>query len=290
MSSTPENAVRHHFTVDVEEYFHASAMEPHCPPGSWDGLERRSTPIMHRLLDQMGERGVKGTFFVLGWLAEREPDMVKRIAREGHEVASHGWDHRRVPAQSPDEFRRSVRDSRALLEDLSGRPVHGFRAPSFSIVPGLEWALDVLLEEGYRYDSSLFPVKQHPTYGYPCPRDPHWVRRPSGNLVEIPPCTLRGFGTTLPAAGGAYFRFFPYALLRSALRQAEERGQPGTFYIHPWEFDPTLPVMGVGHLTRLRMTGGTRETWGRVARLLSEFRFITMEETVEVLEKSVEVK
>lgn len=280
--------MRHHFTVDVEEYFHASAMESLCPSPAWDGLERRSVPVMHRLLDRMAERGVRGTFFVLGWLAEREPDMVRRIAREGHEVASHGWDHRRIPMQSPDELRMSLRDSRALLEDLSGTPVRGFRAPSFSIVPGLEWALDLLIEEGYRYDSSLFPVKQHPTYGYPCPRDPHWIRRAGGELLEIPPCTLRSFGTDLPAAGGAYFRFFPYQLLAGALRQAAGRGHPGTFYIHPWEFDPVLPVAGVPFLTRLRMTGGTAGNWRRVDRLLEDFSWVPMGETLDALDPSVE--
>ena len=281
--------MRHHFTVDVEEYFHASAMEPHCPARSWDELPRRSTPVMHRLLDRLGEKGVRGTFFVLGWLAAREPEVVRRITREGHELASHGWDHKRVPAQTPGEFRISVRNSRSLLEDLSGTPVRGFRAPSFSIVPGLEWALDVLIEEGYRYDSSLFPVRQHPTYGYPCPPDPHWIVRPPGRIAEVPPCTLRRLGTTFPAAGGAYFRFFPYGLLRAALLQAQARSQPGTFYIHPWEFDPVLPTAGVPALTRLRMTGGTTGSWDRVDRLLDEFSFVPMGETVDALPLPAEV-
>lgn len=267
------SSLRHHFTVDVEEYFHASAMRPFHPPDGWDALPRRSPPVMHRLLDLLGEQGVRGTFFVLGWLAEREPDLVRRLAAEGHEIASHGWEHSRVTEQTPAEFRDGVRRSRALLQDLSGQPVLGYRAPSFSIVPGTEWALDVLLEEGYRYDSSLFPVR-HPSYGYPCPRDPHWIQRAAGRILELPPCTLRRFGTTLPAAGGAYFRFLPSSLLHSALEHAESRGQPGTFYIHPWEFDPGFPCPSPSSfLTRIRMKGGTGRTWRRLVRLLDRFSF-----------------
>jgi len=276
-------SVKHHFTVDVEEYFHASALEPFCPPPGWDGLERRSVPVMDRLLDLLAARQVTATFFVLGWLARREPRLVRRIAAEGHEVASHGWDHRRVTHQSPREFRASVRDSRRLLEDQSGGVVLGFRAPSFSIVPGREWALDILLEEGYRYDSSLFPVSQHPDYGYPCPRDPHWIRRPAGMLAEVPPTTLRVAGSNLPAAGGAYFRFLPYRFIQAAFRDSGRRGVPGTFYIHPWEFDPELPNVGAPGLTRLRMTGGNRRNWDRVGRFLGEFRFDTVARTVASL-------
>lgn len=285
----PEGSTLHHFTVDVEEYFHASALEAQCPMDRWSRLEPRAAAVVHRLLDRLGEKQVRATFFVLGWLAARDPDLVRRIAGEGHEVASHGWDHRRIPAQSPAAFRESVRRARALLQDLSGSPVDGFRAPSFSIVPGYEWALDVLVEEGHTYDSSLFPVKQHPTYGYPCPVDPHWIRRPSGTLLEMPPATLRWMGNTLPAAGGAYFRILPAGMVERALEAAQSRGMPGTFYIHPWEFDPAIPPVGEGPLTALRMRLGTRGVWGRVERLLDRFRFRPMEETLADFTRSAAV-
>ncbi|UCF19737.1 MAG: polysaccharide deacetylase family protein, partial [Gemmatimonadota bacterium] len=150
--------MRHHFTVDVEEYFQVSAFESQVARADWDKLESRVAVSVGRLLELLGRYDTRATFFVLGWVAQREPDLVKEIARAGHEVASHGWDHRRVTSQSPAEFRESIRRSKQLLEELSGGHVLGFRAPSFSIVPGCEWALDVLVEEGYRYDSSLFPV------------------------------------------------------------------------------------------------------------------------------------
>jgi polysaccharide deacetylase family protein (PEP-CTERM system associated) len=198
-------------------------------------------------------------------------------------VASHGWDHARVTTLTPVQFRDSVRRSKELLEDITGAPVVGFRAPSFSIVRGREWALDVLIEEGYRYDSSLFPVRR-PGYGYPGgPPDPHWIERPAGRLAEIPPATLRCGPLRLPAAGGAYFRLLPYGVIRSALRQCENREVPGTFYIHPWEVDPEQPRVDVSWLTRARHYGGLRRTWPRLERLLGEFRFAPIRETVAAL-------
>ena len=278
--------VTHHFTVDVEEYFHSSALEQLIPATQWDGLTRRAPLLVRSLLDRMDASGVRGTFFILGWLAGHEPDLVKEIAERGHEVASHGWDHKRVTHQSPEEFRGSVRRTKRFLEDLVGKEVLGFRAPSFSIVPGREWALDVLLDEGYRYDSSLFPIKQHPTYGYPeGKRDPHWITRPSGRIAEIPPATLRLAGTNLPAAGGAYFRLLPYALIRGALRGAQDRGVPGTFFIHPWELDQERPQdRALPRLIQLRLFGGRRRAWSRLDRLFSEFRFSPIADTVSSME------
>ncbi len=278
--------VAHHFTVDVEEYFHSSALEHLIPAPQWDGLTRRAPLLVQLLMDRMDTFGVRGTFFMLGWLAGHEPDLVKEIAARGHEVASHGWDHKRVTHQSEEAFRDSVRRTKRFLEDLVGQEVLGFRAPSFSIVPGKEWALDVLLDEGYRYDSSLFPIKQHPTYGYPeGKRDPHWITRPSGRIAEIPPATLRLAGTNLPAAGGAYFRLLPYSLIRGALRSAQDRGVPGTFFIHPWELDQERPQDRVlPRLTQLRLFGGRRRVWSRLDRLFSEFRFGPIADTLSSME------
>lgn len=278
-----EPYVTHHFTVDVEEYFHPTPLESCFPRETWDELDRRAPRILPRLLDLLDERDVKATFFVLGWLAEREPETVRRIARRGHEIASHGWAHRLVHLLEPEDFRASVRRSRSELEDLCGVPVTGYRAPSFSIVPGTEWALEILAEEGYEYDSSVVPTSVHPSYGYPDgQRDPHWWDDREGGLVEVPPSTVRFGGMSLPAGGGAYFRFLPYAFIRAGFRQAEERGMPATFYIHPWELDedpPELPSAPLG--VRARVQGGIRRSWPRIERLLDDFDFRRMDETVK---------
>lgn len=273
----------HHFTVDVEEYFHVSAFEPYVARSEWGGFESRVALGVSRLLDLLSRHQARATFFVLGWVAERHPALIRLIANAGHEIGSHGWDHVRVTAQTSREFRASIRHSKRLLEDLVGLPVAGFRAPSFSIVRGRESALDVLIEEGYRYDSSLFPIRR-PGYGHPAGRcDPYWIERRIGRLLEVPPTTLRWRALRLPAAGGAYFRLFPYGFVQTALRQCEERTQPGTFYIHPWEVDPEQPRLPVSWTTRVRHYGGLEHTEARLERLLSEFRFTAVQDTVAAL-------
>ena len=233
--------IAHYFTIDVEEYFQVSAFAGAVSPESWGGFDSRIEVNVRQLVDLLARHQARATFFVLGWVADRHRDLVRALARAGHEVASHGWDHKRVTEQTPEEFRVSVRRTKQLLEELSGQPCLGFRAPSFSIVPGREWALDILLEEGYEYDSSLFPVRR-PGYGYAGGgRDPYWVVRPAGRLAELPPATLRRLGVNLPAAGGAYLRILPYALVRSAIAAYDRRGVPATFYVHPWEIDPRSP-------------------------------------------------
>lgn len=273
----------HHFTVDVEEYFQVSAFEPYVSRSEWDGFESRVAYGVDRLLDLLSRFETHGTFFVLGWIAERHRSVVESISRAGHEVASHGWGHHRVMTMTPDEFRESVRRSKSLLEDITGKAVVGFRAPSFSIVPGCEWALDILIDEGYRYDSSLFPIRRS-GYGYPGgQRDPHWIERPRGRLAEVPPATLRIGGVNLPAAGGAYLRLLPAGLSRMAIRNCQRRGVPATIYVHPWEVDPDQPRLDVGWLTRIRHYGGINHTADRLRRLLAEFRFQPMCHTVATL-------
>ena len=276
----------HHFTVDVEEYFQVSALERYVPRGQWDSLESRVVANTTTLLDLLAETNQTATFFVLGWVAQRAPALIRRIAAAGHEVASHGWDHRRVTDETPAEFRSSVRRSKDALEQLVGAPVLGYRAPSFSIVQGTEWALDILIEEGYAYDSSLFPIRR-PGYGYAAAqRDPHWVERPSGRLAELPPVTLRKFGVNLPAAGGAYLRLLPAGLIRSAVRAAEARGVPATLYIHPWELDPDQPRIPVSFVTRIRHYGGLRRTVPRLRKLFNEFQFKPIAESLSALAAS----
>lgn len=279
-------APHHHFTIDVEEYFQVGAFESYVARSDWERFPSRVAPQMALLLALLARHNARATCFVLGWVAERQRELIRTIARAGHEIGSHGWDHARVTTLTPAQFRESIRRSKQLLEDIVGVRVVGFRAPNFSIVPGREWALDILLEEGYRYDSSLFPVRR-PGYGYPsAPPDPHWIERPAGRLAEIPPATLQWAGVRVPAAGGAYFRLLPYGLVRAALRQCERRGVPGTFYIHPWEVDPDQPRLDVSWRTSVRHYGGLRKTLPRLEWLLQEFHFAPVSETASRLEET----
>jgi polysaccharide deacetylase family protein (PEP-CTERM system associated) len=221
---TGTQQVAHYFTCDVEEWFQVVALAPYAPMSAWERLESRVEASVDALLERMAHHGAKGTFFTVGWVAERHPEMVRRIASAGHALASHTYDHVRITHQTPEAFRDSVRRTKGMLEDLGGSAVIGFRAPSFSIVRGTEWALDVLLEEGYRYDSSLFPVSRA-GYGYVGgERDPYSITRAAGRLFEFPPATVQLLGKTLPAAGGAYFRILPPFLVHAALRAAAARG------------------------------------------------------------------
>jgi len=273
----------HHFSVDVEEYFNFLGFERRVPLPQWDGLESRVERSVQDLLALLAEHDVRGTFFTLGWIAERHPEMLREIARQGHEIASHGYSHRRVAELTPEEFRDEVRTTKRILEDIVSEPVRGFRAPHFSLVPGCEWALDILLEEGYTYDSSLFPIRR-PGYGYPDgERDPYWVERPAGRLAEVPPATVRVGSLNVPAAGGAWFRIFPYALVSRAFRDCERRRVPGTFYIHPWEIDPAQPSLEAPRGARFKHYAGLQRTVGRLRRLLREFSFKPIAQPVAAL-------
>lgn len=266
----------HVFTVDVEDYFQVSAFERTVDRSAWDSYPSRVERNTDIVLDLLARAGATGTFFTLGWVADRHPQVVRKIADAGHEVASHGWWHRRVTDLTPAEFRDDVVASRAVLEQVSGQPVLGYRAPSFSITPGREWAFDILLEAGYRYDSSLFPIRRM-NYGYPLtPPIPHLIHRPAGALIEFPLATTRIIRRTIPAAGGGYFRHFPYPVIRRAFREYDEAGIPGVFYIHPWELDPDQPRLPVPWLTAVRHYRNIRRTPERLARLLSEFRFTSI--------------
>ena len=232
-------------TVDVEDYFQVSAFDRAVPRGRWDQFESRVVANTERLLGIFDEHGVTATFFILGWVAERCPALVSRIAGGGHEVASHGYGHRLVYAQTPAEFRDDVRRAKDVLEAAAGRIVEGYRAPSFSITTRSLWALDVLLHEGYRYDASVFPIR-HDRYGIPdSPRHPYVLEREGGSLVEAPGSTVRIAGMNFPVAGGGYFRIFPYALDAMGDRSAQlPEHRPAIFYLHPWEVDPEQPRSG----------------------------------------------
>jgi len=266
----------HFFTVDVEEHFQVSAFDRVVSRDDWPNLPGRLDRSIPILLERLHRHDAKGTFFVLGWVARHQPEMVRQIVQAGHEIASHGFWHQRLTTISPEEFREDVRSSKAALEDLAGQLVLGYRAPSFSIVPGGEWAFDILLEEGFVYDSSIFPVRRK-GYGYAgAPRMPYLIERPGGTLKEFPLATTRLAGVNIPAAGGGYLRHFPLWIIRRAFSEANTRAVPATFYIHPWEIDPGQPRLPVDLLTRLRHYRGLSQTLGRIEELLATFRFTSI--------------
>ena len=264
----------HFFTVDVEEYFQVKALESAVRRDEWISRPSRLAASINSLLERLDHHGARGTFFVLGWIAKYRPEVVLAIASAGHEIASHGYWHEQVTALSRDSFRDDVRSSKHILEDLTGSEILGYRAPCFSIIPGWEWAFDVLLEEGYRYDSSLFPIRRR-GYGYPnAPRNPHIIQRASGRLAEFPLATTSILRYPVPAAGGGYLRQFPLAIIRRAFRESSERGEPATFYVHPWEIDPGQPRLRVSALNQLRHYRGLGNTLARIDVLLKEFTFV----------------
>lgn len=264
-------------TIDVEDYFQVSAFAPHINRADWDSRECRVEQNIDRILKLLGEEQTKATFFTLGWVAERYPQMVRRIVSEGHELASHGYGHQRASDLTEAEFFHDVSHAKALLEDIGGQAVQGYRAPSFSIGTGNLWALDTLLRAGYRYSSSIYPVK-HDHYGMPdAPRFAHQIR---DGLMEVPPTTLRLFNRNLPSSGGGYFRLLPYALSRWMLQQVNQRdAESAIFYFHPWEIDPGQPrVSGIDMKTRFRHYVNIGRTEQRLARLLKDFRWGRMDD------------
>jgi len=268
-------------SVDVEDYFHVSVFDGIVPRTEWDAMESRVCANTERLLDIFDEYSVRSTFFVLGWVGEKYPALVTKIAARGHEVASHGYAHRLVYDQTPAAFREDVRRAKALLEEASGRPVVGYRAPSYSITPRSLWALDVLIEEGYQYDSSIFPIR-HDRYGIPVSdRQPYRIDRNGGSLIEVPGSTTRLGPMNLPVAGGGYFRILPYKWTHWGIRRVnEQEGRPAVFYLHPWEIDPDQPRLHAGRLGRFRHYRNLDSTEQRLRQLLSDFRFQPMQALV----------
>jgi polysaccharide deacetylase family protein (PEP-CTERM system associated) len=264
-------------TVDVEDYFHVSAFERVVSRAGWDAFDSRVVANTNLLLELFNRAGVRSTFFVLGWVAERFPALVRQIASAGHEVASHGYHHQLVYLLTPEQFRDDVRSAKRAIENATGTPVLGFRAPSYSVTASSLWALDVLVEEGYVYDASIFPI-HHDRYGIPsAPRHAHLIEGSRGTLVEMPGSTVRIGGVNLPVAGGGYFRLLPYAWTRWGIRRVNRMERaPVIFYVHPWEVDPQQPRMNVGGAARLRHYTGLNRTARRLTRLLKDFRFDTV--------------
>jgi polysaccharide deacetylase family protein (PEP-CTERM system associated) len=269
MNSTP---IRNALTIDVEDYFHVSAFASHVAREDWDRLPCRVERNVDAILAMLDQHKTHATFFMLGWVAERYPGLVRRIVEQGHELASHGYAHQRATEQSRNEFRQDVTRSKALLEDIAGVSVHGYRAPSFSIGYSNPWAVECLSEVGYRYSSSVYPIR-HDHYGMP--DAPRFAFLPDGGrgLLELPVTTVRLFNQNLPAGGGGYFRLLPYSASRWCLKRVNTVDrQPCIFYFHPWEIDPGQPrFRGVGARTKFRHYLNLHRTEGRLRQLLADF-------------------
>lgn len=275
-------------TVDVEDYFQVSAFANQIDPRDWDRFELRVEHNTRRLLDIFVEREVRATFFVLGWVAERCPALVRSIADLGHEVACHGYSHQLIYNQTPAVFREETRRAKACLEDQAQRPVLGYRAASYSVTKRSLWALDILAELEFEYDSSIFPI-HHDRYGIAdSPRWPHRVITPNGSaLIEFPPSTASILGYRWPVAGGGYFRLYPYRLTRFALAGLNGReGRPFIFYVHPWEIDPAQPRIRSGWLSSFRHYSNLDCNEEKLRRLLSDFKFAAVREVLDHLDVS----
>ncbi|MDB5823268.1 MAG: hypothetical protein JWR21_1972 [Herminiimonas sp.] len=270
--------IRNAMTIDVEDYFQVSAFAPHISRDSWPSLACRVEANMDRILGLLDAAGIKATFFTLGWIAERYPAMVRRIVEQGHELASHGYGHQRASDLNADEFKDDIRRSKALLEQIGGQAVLGYRAPSFSIGTNNLWTMDTLLEAGYRYSSSIYPI-QHDHYGMPdAPRFAFYPNG-AGTLLELPITTVRLMNRNLPAGGGGYFRFFPYALSRWLMQRVNRRdGESAIFYFHPWELDPGQPrQQNIGMKTRFRHYVNLDRMESRLKVLMQDFKWDRMD-------------
>lgn len=276
----------HGLSFDVEEHFQVSAFWSENRRQQWDSLESRVENNTRRIAELLAAHHMKATFFVLGWVAERHPELVRFLSREGHEIASHGHSHELVTAQSPEGFRADIRKAKHILEDIIGKPVLGYRAPSFSIIKKTEWALEILVEEAYLYDSSIFPIF-HDRYGMPG-AEPHCHRltTEAGPLWEVPPSTIEIFGLRWPVAGGGYFRLIPYRVLRHFLRRIERAGRPLVMYLHPWELDPAQPRMEGSLLSQFRHYNNLHKTEPRLVSLLNEFHFGPIQRLIGIMEHS----
>jgi polysaccharide deacetylase family protein (PEP-CTERM system associated) len=268
----------------VEDYFQVAALAEAVNYDDWSSMEYRVEANTDRLLALFSEKNVKATFFTLGWVAERSPALVRRIVAEGHEIASHGYSHQLIYNQTPDVFRAETVRSKQILEDITGNRITGYRAASYSITNQSRWALDILAEEGFTWDSSIFPV-HHDRYGMPgTPRWPHRLTTDNGHeLAEFPLSTLKLPGYTLPIAGGGYFRLFPYWFSRFGLGSINRQGKPFVFYLHPWEVDPSQPRLDVKWFSKFRHYNNLEVCEQRLSRLLDQFSFTTMSAVLKEL-------
>jgi polysaccharide deacetylase family protein (PEP-CTERM system associated) len=282
MASMDSTRIINAFTVDVEDYFQVTGFERQIARRDWDGFESRVIPSTRKILDLLASKGVRGTFFILGWVAHKFPQLIREIRSAGHELASHSYWHRLVYSLTPEEFRQDLRDSKAAIEDAAGDAVTAYRAPSFSITAKSLWALDLLVEEGFTVDSSVFPVN-HDRYGIPGGKTGiHRITTPSGPITEFPMTTVGPRHWSLPVGGGGYFRLYPFWLTRSLLERVNGKDRrPFAFYIHPWEVDPQQPRLKAGSFSsRLRHYVNLQPTVAKLSKLLDRFRFGTLQESI----------
>jgi polysaccharide deacetylase family protein (PEP-CTERM system associated) len=267
-------------TIDLEDWFCVSNFDHVIARDGWSAQESRLEAPTRRILDLLDAHSVKATFFVLGWIAERHPRLIREIHERGHEIGSHGYAHRLVYQLSPEEFRCDLRRSLDVLHEATGAQIRGYRAPSFSLRRGMDWAWDALHAAGIRYDSSIFPVL-HDRYGEPdAPRFPFPIASRGGVILEFPLSTISAFMRNLPVAGGGYFRLYPLAVTRWAVRRINREGHPAVVYLHPWEFDPDQPAPAASPWTLWRHRVGLRSVAGKLDRLLAELPFAPMTEVL----------
>lgn len=271
----------HALSFDLEEHFQVSAFWSPMRRRHWDQLESRVERNTRKIVDLLTMSGAKATFFILGWVAERQPALVKYLVDAGHEVASHGYGHELVTTQSPVVFREDVRKAKSILEDLSGRRVVGYRAPSFSITEGTKWALPILVEEGYLYDSSIYHKFRERCGGSQAAGRCYKIETPAGSLWEVPPSTMKTYGVHIPVAGGGYFRLIPYPVLKLFLRRIEKDGAQLVMYLHPWEIDPQQPRMQGPLLSKIRHYMNLKKTEQRLRLLLEDFSFGSIMEVIK---------
>ena len=264
------------FSIDFEDWYQGLEI----PASGWGGFERRIRPVAHRLLDLLADAGVRGTFFVLGHLAEEHPEVVREVAAAGHEIGTHGLSHTLIYRQQPAEFREELKRAVGVVEDLTGKRVRGHRAPFFSITKDSLWALEILVEQGIEYDSSIFPTRNYRYGMVAAPRWPHRMEVGDGTIIEAPLSIWRLRGANLPVGGGAYFRILPYGVTRRAFRSIIATGHPVIFYLHPWELDPAHPRIELPRRIAATHYFNLRSTEGRLRRLLRDFSFAPMEEVL----------
>ena len=279
-----KSLIKNAITVDLEDYFHVGAYSGRIRLEEWDSYPSRVAQNTDRLLHLFDQHNCQATFFVLGWVAEKKPEIVARVVAAGHEVGCHSHLHRRVFNLTPQEFREDTRRAKAAIEGAAGKKVLGYRAPNFSITQKSAWALEILAEEGFQYDSSIFPV-EHPSYGIPdAPRTPYWINTRSGRILEYPMPTLKISSMRSPIGGGAYLRLLPYRFTRWSIAHINRReNSPVCVYIHPWELDPDQPRMGGNLSSRLRHYFGLGGTETKLRKMLRDFKFCPLGALVDQL-------
>ena len=279
---------KHVLSFDVEEHFQVAAFWSVARRREWDQQISRVEHNTRKIVDLLSEQSTKATFFVLGWVAERHPDLVKDLAYQGHEIASHGYGHEMVHTQTPIQFREDVRRSKQILEDLIGRPVAGYRAPSFSITPQTKWAISVLIEEGYRYDSSIYDRFRSTQWSSVTRAGTYQLETEAGSIWEVSPSTMNACGFQLPVAGGGYFRLLPYVISKMFLKNLEKQGLQLVMYLHPWELDPEQPRMDGPVLSKVRHYLNLGKSEQRLRWLLKDFSFAPINEVIRPIREIFE--